>query len=123
MNGIWAMAAVGARAARPHATTKAAAATIDGLPVPAIDPSITAPCRRCRSAPDLNYVPIVAFVRCDLPAARQRQKLFRCKPWVEATAPGRKRRYKRRHFSIDKSIFFSYAEKARSCEGVSRDDP
>jgi len=40
------MVAVGASAAR--ATKKAMVATIDGLPVPAIDPSIAAPGRACR---------------------------------------------------------------------------
>src|SRR6202045_1262693 len=40
MNGIWAIATVGAKPARPQAMIKAA--TIDGLPVPAIVPSIVA---------------------------------------------------------------------------------
>src|SRR5580658_8306166 len=78
--GNWAIAAVGTSAARPDATIKAA--TIDGLPVPAIDPSIIASCRRYGGAPGTNYGPIIAFVRWPVPVAPGRQQFFFRNPRV-----------------------------------------
>src|SRR5580704_16698388 len=71
--GNWAIAAVGASAARPQATINTAA--IDGLPVPAIDPSIVTSGRRC-GALFSNYVPIIAFVRWHGPVARRPATIF-----------------------------------------------